>query len=797
MIKRYYVLFFCALAVLGHSQEDFNMELVANVVLPERGNDVWGYVDGDGTEYAIMGSANNTWIWSLEDPANPIERARIPGDNSTWRDIKSWEDHLYVTTDTGDDGLLVIDMSMAPDSIRSHYITPQVTNATVDEVLGRCHNLYIDENGFCYLAGCRITGANKAIIFDLNQDKWEPPIVGIHGGNGQEYAHDLYVKNNIMYSSEINAGLLSIFDVSRKDSIIKLGDARTSFSFTHNAWSSTDQNYVFTTDERPNAYVDAYDVSDPGNITRLDRFRPLETENRGVIPHNTHYYNGYLVTSYYTDGVVITDAANPSNLIKVGSYDTFIGSDGGFRGCWGAYPYLPSGLVLASDINSGLYILQPNYQRAAYLEGTVTDAVDGFQINAVDVSIEADQMNEGTTNAAGVYKTGLAAAGTYNVTFYHPDYEPLTREVEIINGEITILDVALIPLKKSTYVGQVVDRSTGLPIPNATIQLTADVRAFEEQSDNTGSFNFTNVDDNYNVVVGIWGYQTAEFTISFGDETNDLVFELEKGYRDEFALDLGWQEFSTAPRGSWIRDTPIGTTTNDGNPVAPGADDPDDIGTQCYVTGNGGGGIGNDDVDEGEVVLVSPSFNVSDMIDPLLQYKYWFVNIPGDGPVNDTLYVNVCDDLECVTVAEYFGNTPEWSELISISLNQFVDVTKDLRVEFITSDIATPESEGHILEVAIDVVSIVEGDMSTDTEELVVDTSIEAYPNPFEDVISIESPSRKLRSFELYDVLGKQVKSGELNVKSSQINLNVAPGIYTLKLNDVDDQLVIKKIVKK
>ena len=180
-MKKLFFLACMMISVSSFAQENFNLELVSNTAVPETGNDIWGWVDSTGTEYAIMGSTSNTWIWTLEDPANPILRAQIPGDNSTWRDIKSWEDHLYVTTDSGDDGLLIIDMSMAPDSIRSHYITPPVIVQGDTTALGPCHNLYIDENGFCYLSGCRISNANKAIIMDLNQDKWTPPIVGIHG----------------------------------------------------------------------------------------------------------------------------------------------------------------------------------------------------------------------------------------------------------------------------------------------------------------------------------------------------------------------------------------------------------------------------------------------------------------------------------------------------------------------------------------------------------------------------------------------------------------------------------------
>jgi len=773
------------------AQENFNLSLVTQIPLGENGNDVWGYVDDTGLEYAIMGTVNNTIIWSLQDPSNPIEVARIAGDNSTWRDIKSWEDHIYVTTDTGDDGLLVVDMSMAPDSIRFQYITPEIAVST-PENLGRCHNLYIDENGFCYLAGCRITGANKAIILDLNQDKWNPPIVGIHGGGNAEYAHDLYVKNNMLYSSEINVGELAIFDATDKGNLIKLGSEETSFSFTHNAWTSDDQNFVFTTDERANAYVDAYDISDPTNITRVDRFRPLETEGRGVIPHNTHYFNGYLVTSYYTDGVVITDANDPSNLIKVGSYDTFSGNDGGFNGCWGAYPFLPSGLVLASDRNTGLYILESNYVRAALLQGLVSNAVDNSMINAVSVSIVASQMNDGITDPAGLYKTGLAEGGTYDVTFTHPDFEPLTVSTELTNGETTILDVELVPLARGLFSGQVLDSETGEPIPNAIINLLSNEREESLIANENGLFSSEFIVSDYNYIVGSWGHKTQEFPVS--TITENLVFELDPGFRDEFALDLGWQTFGDALTGEWVRDVPI-ATFNTGEPIAPGTDVLDDIGGKCYVTGNGGGAAGNDDVDNGTTVLVSPDFNISGMMEPTLQYRYWFANAPGQGAINDTMFVQICDDVNCITVDSIFGNLNFWSDLISKPFGDLVDITQDLRIEVTASDIMTPESSGHITEAAFDVFEIIDGE-TTSTEDILPESSVQVYPNPFEGEITISSEV-DLKSYSIYDAIGNLVQKGNITNNLVKMNLNLASGIYTFKLNDIDDQLVIKKIVKK
>ena len=58
-----------------------------------------------------------------------------------------------------------------------------------------------------------------------------------------------------------------------------------------------------------------------------------------VIPHNSHFINDYIVTSYYRDGVTVHDVANKGNMVEVGNFDTSPSFSGdGFNGCWGVYP---------------------------------------------------------------------------------------------------------------------------------------------------------------------------------------------------------------------------------------------------------------------------------------------------------------------------------------------------------------------------------------------------------------------------------------------------------------------------
>jgi choice-of-anchor B domain-containing protein len=351
--------------------ENFNVELMAHVKIEADGNDCWGFVDEKGIEYAVIGSRVGTHIYSLENPRNPELRYTAYGARSVWRDIKYYKGFLYATADQDTFGLTIIDVRKAPDHISHTQWKPQIQIGNNSGTFLRAHNLYIDSSGFAYLAGHNISRRGVMIV-DLKTDPLNPKFVS---AADRFYSHDAYVQNNKLYSSELNNGF-AVYDVSNKNMPEELGRARSSNNLTHNAWLSTDGKYLYTTDEVASGTVDSYDVEDPTSIRFLDKIK-TQPETTRVIPHNTHVLNEYAITSWYTDGIVIKDISDPKQMTIVGAYDTYpqdsiLPKTGQlFFGCWGAYPYLPSGLIIASDINNGLYILKPNYQKAPVIKGKV------------------------------------------------------------------------------------------------------------------------------------------------------------------------------------------------------------------------------------------------------------------------------------------------------------------------------------------------------------------------------------------------------------------------------------------
>jgi hypothetical protein len=89
-------------------------------------------------------------------------------------------------------------------------------------------------------------------------------------------------------------------------------------------------------------------------------------------------------TSYYYDGIYVFDISDPVNPTIAGFYDTYPDPNLGFyRGAWGVYPFLPSGHILASDMETGLYVLE-FAPFVTSLEEDITSGLDIFPNPATD-----------------------------------------------------------------------------------------------------------------------------------------------------------------------------------------------------------------------------------------------------------------------------------------------------------------------------------------------------------------------------------------------------------------------------
>lgn len=317
--------------------QGYNMELVSFMDFGQDVSDITGFYQ-DGREFAVIGLQNAASFVDITDPSNPVELGRISGGNSIWRDLKYWNRHVYIGTEASD-GVKVVSVN-DPDN-------PTLVSTISD--FGNSHNIHIDADGYLYVVGA---SSNDVWIYDLSMPTF-PQLVGTWSG---EYLHDIEVYNNKLYGAAIYSGLFYIVDVSDKTNPTTLVSYNTGGGYisTHDCAVTYDENYLITGDESTGGHIKIWDISDYGNINLVAEYMT----NPSHSAHNLYVRpdTDLLIISYYADGTRILDISDPTNPVEVAYYDTS-NIEGLYVGNWGTYAYLPSGYIISSDIETGMYIL--------------------------------------------------------------------------------------------------------------------------------------------------------------------------------------------------------------------------------------------------------------------------------------------------------------------------------------------------------------------------------------------------------------------------------------------------------
>ena len=129
----------------------------------------------------------------------------------------------------------------------------------------------------------------------------------------------------------------------------------------------------------------------------------------------------------------IFDITDPAAPIKVGYYDTYLPDNhNGFAGNWGVDPLLPSGIILVSDVQSGLFVLEFDYSPQSICEGDsilfdtsfvsnqdlyLTNTLDSMgyvDILVMDLSIDSNSYS--IQNISISYSDSIFVGGAYQST---------------------------------------------------------------------------------------------------------------------------------------------------------------------------------------------------------------------------------------------------------------------------------------------------------------------------------------------------------------------------------------------
>ena len=388
----------------GYSCSDYNLMgyISLDEMNAEAGNDIWGWTDteengGDDKEFAIMGLDNGTAFIDISDPLNPIYLGKLPTAtiNSSWRDMKVYNNHVYIVSEAPDHGLQVFNLL----KLRG-LTTEQVFSADfTDNSFGNAHNIAINKDtGYAYIAGA---GSKGLYVFDL-ANPLLPKIV-IEAPNFG-YSHDAqivvydgpdkeHVGKEIYIGS--NEDRVDIVDVTNKSEPTLISTFLYDHQYTHQSWLTDDHRYALLGDELDELdsdyelKVDAKTRTIIIDFTDLDDPQPhfnYESETK-AIDHNGYVKGNEFFLASYTAGLRVLDLLNinQKSITEKGFFNTYIdhenhdhgshriseirsqdpgGHDGkkgnseAFNGAWSVYPFFKSENIIISDINSGLFVVK-------------------------------------------------------------------------------------------------------------------------------------------------------------------------------------------------------------------------------------------------------------------------------------------------------------------------------------------------------------------------------------------------------------------------------------------------------
>jgi choice-of-anchor B domain-containing protein len=312
---------------------------------------IWGYTAPNGREYAILGCVTGTSFIDITDSLNVHEISFIPGPYTPWREIKTYLNYAYIVTDNAGVGIQIVDLQYLPDSV--HH----VKNWTFSN-FQRAHTI-TQEGRFLYLSGGNASNNGGIRIIDL----LDPINPVARGQYTARYSHDCFVRNDTIYAALMFSNRYGILDARNKDNISTIVEIQNlpAYSLTHNCYISDDRRYLYTTDEsqNPPGSLKIWDIQNYGNIQFVQMIRPTVPPNNNAVVHNVVVDGNLLSVSHYEAGIWFYDITSPGSPQLLGFYDTYPASNNNeYRGNWGNYPHFSSGKIIASDMQTGLWVVR-------------------------------------------------------------------------------------------------------------------------------------------------------------------------------------------------------------------------------------------------------------------------------------------------------------------------------------------------------------------------------------------------------------------------------------------------------
>lgn len=361
-----------------------NVDLLSFVPLSEIGggantNDIWGWVSPvTAKEYALVGCSNGTAFLDISDPTDPVYLGLLPTHTfgSLWRDVEALGHYCYIVSEADGHGMQIFDL-LQLDAVTNPPVSFDET-AHYDG-FGNSHTLTIDPVSGYVIAMGTDTYEGGLHIVDVS-DPLNPTLAGGFANDG--YTHDGFPwtydgpdpdwqGKELVFAC--NEDELTIVDITDKTDCQAIGsydyEGQAPVGYIHQGWVTKDKSHFLLNDELDEIQIGndqmpygtrmhMFDITDLDNAS----YQGYHESSNTSIDHNLYVLDQFVYASNYRSGVRVFDAVNidDAQLTEVGYFDLFPTNDfAQFSGTWSNYPYLPSGVNIATSMYEGFFILQP------------------------------------------------------------------------------------------------------------------------------------------------------------------------------------------------------------------------------------------------------------------------------------------------------------------------------------------------------------------------------------------------------------------------------------------------------
>lgn len=322
----------------------------------------WGWFQAaKNKEYGIVGTSAGTYFIDLTNPSTPVVCDFVGGKTGcTWREMKTYQNYCYIVSDDASPNRFqIVDMQYLPDSV--HVIHDGTS------YFERGHTIWIDADKMYIGSETKLGGEyNSMCVYSL-ANPTNPTFLRslVSDASMITTVHDMFVRHDTVFASCGFQGLY-IYKFNSNNTFTQLGsftNYHSSSAYNHSSYVTYDRKYLLFADEVPASVplklLDIQTISNPIQTCTANP-HPQTT------PHNPYIVDTrWAVVSCYMDGLVVYDLADPNSINVAGYFDThpqggFNTGDytgGPYRGNWGAFPFLPSGIVLALDMQNGVFVL--------------------------------------------------------------------------------------------------------------------------------------------------------------------------------------------------------------------------------------------------------------------------------------------------------------------------------------------------------------------------------------------------------------------------------------------------------